>query len=133
MVEHVSLSELEHLTSEPISAAELDKLRSLLPPGLASLSLSQLDIILEAIEYIKTLQGTLGAGGEGCDRDLYRVVVNESVHNKLFNSKYSFHSLIKISSGNTVELAISYRDAAGRTSFRDEVISKDYSGEKRVQ
>ena len=59
MVDHVSLSELEHLTSETISAAELDKLRSLLPPSLASLSLSQLDIILEAIEYIKNLQGTL--------------------------------------------------------------------------
>ena len=59
MVDHVNLSELEHLTSETISAAELDKLRCLLPPSLAGLSLSQLDIILEAIEYIKNLQGTL--------------------------------------------------------------------------
>ena len=52
----MKLSELESLTSEKLSAAELDKLRSLLK---VEGGLSQLEVILEAIEYIKTLQSKL--------------------------------------------------------------------------
>ena len=52
----LKLTELESLASENLSAVELDKLRSLL---MVEGNLSQLDIILEAIEYIKTLQSKL--------------------------------------------------------------------------
>ena len=48
----LNLMELESLASEKPSAVELDKLRSLL---MVEGNLSQLDIILEAIKYIKTL------------------------------------------------------------------------------
>ena len=52
----MNLTELESLASENLSAVELDKLRSLL---MVEGNLSQLDIILEAIEYIKTLHRKL--------------------------------------------------------------------------
>ena len=52
----LNLPELESLASENLSAVELDKLRSLL---MVEGNLSQLDIILEAIEYIKTLHRRL--------------------------------------------------------------------------
>ena len=52
----LKLTELESLASENLSAVELDKLRSLL---MVEGNLSQLDIILEAIEYIKTLHRKL--------------------------------------------------------------------------
>ena len=52
----LNLPELESLASENLSAVELDKLRSLL---MVEGNLSQLDIILEAIEYIKTLHRKL--------------------------------------------------------------------------
>ena len=52
----MNLTKLESLASENLSAVELDKLRSLL---MVEGNLSQLDIILEAIEYIKTLHRKL--------------------------------------------------------------------------
>ena len=52
----LNLPELESLASENLSAVELDKLRSLL---MVDGNLSQLEIILEAIEYIKTLHRKL--------------------------------------------------------------------------
>ena len=52
----LKLPELESLASENLSAVELDKLRSLL---MVEGNLSQLDVILEAIKYIKTLHRKL--------------------------------------------------------------------------
>ena len=45
---------------ENLSAVEVERLRSLLPEGWVEHGgLTQLEVILEAIEYIKTLQGKL--------------------------------------------------------------------------
>ena len=52
----LNLPELESLASENLSAVELDRLCSLL---MVEGNLSQLDIILEAIKYIKTLHRKL--------------------------------------------------------------------------
>ena len=58
------MSHLEHFDTNNISAADVEKLRTLLPQELQqSGNLSQLEIILEAIHYIKLLQNKLGAGG----------------------------------------------------------------------
>ena len=58
------MGDLEHFDTNNISAADVEKLRTLLPQELQqSGNLSQLEIILEAIHYIKLLQNKLGAGG----------------------------------------------------------------------
>ena len=54
----VKLEDLELDTSK-ISQADLEKLKKMLPDLQRAGDLSQLDIILEAIKYIKTLQYTL--------------------------------------------------------------------------
>ena len=51
----VKIGELELDTSN-ISQADMEKLKKMLPDLQQSGKLSQLDIILEAIQYIKTLQ-----------------------------------------------------------------------------
>ena len=55
------MGELEHFDTNNISQDDVEKLRKMLPielqqPG----KLSQLEIILEAIHYIKMLQNKLG-------------------------------------------------------------------------
>ena len=51
---------LSPMEVENLSAVEVDRLRSLLPEGWVEHGgLTQLEVILEAIEYIKTLQGKL--------------------------------------------------------------------------
>ena len=58
------MGDLEHFDTTNISAADVEKLRTLLPQELQqSGNLSQLEIILEAIHYIKLLQNKLGSGG----------------------------------------------------------------------
>ena len=57
----MKLGELE-MDPMNISPAELDMLRSLLPKDWMEGGVSQLDIILEAIEYIKSLQSRLQRG-----------------------------------------------------------------------
>ena len=47
------------LDTSNISQADMEKLKKMLPDLQQSGKLSQLDIILEAIQYIKTLQCTL--------------------------------------------------------------------------
>ena len=60
----INMSHLEHFDTTNISAADVEKLRTLLPQELQqSGNLSQLEIILEAIHYIKLLQNKLGSGG----------------------------------------------------------------------
>ena len=54
----VKIEDLELDTSK-ISQADLEKLKKMLPDLQRAGDLSQLDIILEAIKYIKTLQYTL--------------------------------------------------------------------------
>ena len=54
----VKIGEVELDTSN-ISQADMEKLKKMLPDLQQSGKLSQLDIILEAIQYIKTLQYTL--------------------------------------------------------------------------
>ena len=54
----VKIGEIELDTSN-ISQADMEKLKKMLPDLQQSGKLSQLDIILEAIQYIKTLQCTL--------------------------------------------------------------------------
>ena len=54
----VKLEDLELDTSK-ISQDDLEKLKKMLPDLQQAGNLSQLDIILEAIKYIKTLQYTL--------------------------------------------------------------------------
>ena len=58
----MSLCELDNIrVSEALSPGEVEKLRFLLPQGWSQKQsqLTQLEVILEAIEYIKTLQGKL--------------------------------------------------------------------------
>ena len=56
------MGDLEHFDTNNISAADVEKLRTLLPQELQqSGNLSQLEIILEAIHYIKLLQNSLGS------------------------------------------------------------------------
>ena len=57
-------------TSENLSPNELERLRSMLPEGWAAANnktgkggISQLEVILDAIDYIKTLQEKLNGGG----------------------------------------------------------------------
>ena len=54
----VKIGEVELDTSN-ISQADMEKLKKMLPDLQQSGKLSQLDIILEAIQYIKTLQQEL--------------------------------------------------------------------------
>ena len=54
----VKIGEVELDTSN-ISQADMEKLKKMLPDLQQSGKLSQLDIILEAIQYIKTLQYNL--------------------------------------------------------------------------
>ena len=54
----VKIGEVELETSN-ISQADIEKLKKMLPDLQQSGKLSQLDIILEAIQYIKTLKNTL--------------------------------------------------------------------------
>ena len=54
----VKIGEVELDTSN-ISQADMEKLKKMLPDMQQSGKLSQLDIILEAIQYIKSLQYTL--------------------------------------------------------------------------
>ena len=56
------MGDLEHFDTTNISAADVEKLRTLLPQELQQAgNLSQLEIILEAIHYIKLLQNSLGS------------------------------------------------------------------------
>ena len=58
----MSLCELDNIrVSEALSPGEVERLRFLLPQGWnqKQTQLSQLEVILEAIDYIKTLQGKL--------------------------------------------------------------------------
>ena len=58
----MSLCELDNIrVSEALSPGEVEKLRFLLPQGWSQKQsqLTQLEVILEAIDYIKTLQGKL--------------------------------------------------------------------------
>ena len=58
----MNLCELDNIrVSEALSPGEVEKLRFLLPQGWNNpqTQLSQLEVILEAIDYIKTLQGKL--------------------------------------------------------------------------
>ena len=60
LVEQVILGLGEKGEVENLSAVEVERLRSLLPEGWVEHGgLTQLEVILEAIEYIKTLQGKL--------------------------------------------------------------------------
>ena len=56
------MGEMKQFDTNNISAADVEKLRTLLPQELQqSGNLSQLEIILEAIHYIKLLQNSLGS------------------------------------------------------------------------
>ena len=58
----MSLCALDNIrVSEALSPGEVEKLRFLLPQGWSQKQsqLTQLEVILEAIDYIKTLQGKL--------------------------------------------------------------------------
>ena len=58
------MSEMKHFDTNNLSQADVERLRSLLPRDLQqSGNLSQLEIIIEAIHYIKLLQNKLGSGG----------------------------------------------------------------------
>ena len=78
-------------TSENLSPNELERLRSMLPEGWAANNrqtgkqggMTQLEVILDAIDYIKTLQEKLNGGRkwkgqglniEGCDWKKERVI-----------------------------------------------------------
>ena len=55
------MGDIEHFDTANISAADVERLRSLLPADLQQPGkLTQLEIILEAIHYIKLLQNKLG-------------------------------------------------------------------------
>ena len=54
----VKIGEIE-LDTTNLSQADMEKLKKMLPDLQQSGKLSQLDIILEAIQYIKSLQYTL--------------------------------------------------------------------------
>ena len=54
------VEKLSPVEVEKLSAVEVERLRSLLPEGWVEHGgLTQLEVILETIEYIKTLQGKL--------------------------------------------------------------------------
>lgn len=56
------MGEMKQFDTNNISAADVERLRNLLPQELqAPGKLSQLEIILEAIHYIKMLQNKLGS------------------------------------------------------------------------
>ena len=56
------MSEMKHFDTNNLSQADVERLRSLLPQDLQqSGNLSQLEIIIEAIHYIKLLQSELGS------------------------------------------------------------------------
>ena len=56
------MSEMKHFDTNNLSQADVERLRSLLPQDLQqSGNLSQLEIIIEAIHYIKLLQNELGS------------------------------------------------------------------------
>ena len=56
------MSEMKHFDTNNLSQADVERLRSLLPRDLQqSGNLSQLEIIIEAIHYIKLLQNELGS------------------------------------------------------------------------
>ena len=55
------MGDIEHFDTANISAADIERLRSLLPAELQQPGkLSQLEIIIEAIHYIRILQQSLG-------------------------------------------------------------------------
>ena len=55
------MGDIEHFDTANISAADIERLRSLLPAELQQPGkLSQLEIIVEAIHYIRILQQSLG-------------------------------------------------------------------------
>lgn len=56
-VEHLDFN--EHERDQEIEMFDVEKLKSLLPQGGKEAELTQLDIILEAIKYIRTLQEDL--------------------------------------------------------------------------
>ena len=56
----VKIGEIELEANTSISQADMEKLKKLLPDLQQSGKLSQLDIIIEAIHYIKMLQKKLG-------------------------------------------------------------------------
>ena len=59
------MSEKKHFDNTNLSQADVERLRSLLPQDLQqSGNLSHLEIVLEAIQYIKILQNKLG--GPSC-------------------------------------------------------------------
>ena len=59
------MSEKKHSDTSNLSQADVERLRSLLPPDLQqSGNLSHLEIVLEAIHYIKILQKNVG--GSSC-------------------------------------------------------------------
>ena len=56
------MSEMKHFDTNNLSQADMERLRSLLPRDLQeSGNLTQLEIIIEAIHYIKLLQNELGS------------------------------------------------------------------------
>ena len=56
------MSEMKHFDTNNLSQADVERLRSLLPQDFQqSGNLSQLEIIIEAIHYIKLLQNELGS------------------------------------------------------------------------
>ena len=58
----LNLAHFEQFDTSNINAADVERLRSLLPQELQQPGkLSQLEIILEAIHYIKLLQNKLGS------------------------------------------------------------------------
>ena len=57
----VKIGEIELEANTSISQADMEKLKKLLPDLQQSGKLSQLDIIIEAIHYIKMLQNKLGS------------------------------------------------------------------------
>ena len=60
MEQTMSMIEAERLSPEKMSPVEVERLRSMLPADWSKArSLSQLEVILEAIAYIRTLQGKL--------------------------------------------------------------------------
>ena len=57
----VKIGEIELEANTTISQADMEKLKKLLPDLQQSGKFSQLDIIIEAIHYIKMLQNKLGS------------------------------------------------------------------------
>ena len=56
------MSEMKHFDTNNLSQADVERLKSLLPRDLQeSGNLTQLEIIIEAIHYIKLLQNELGS------------------------------------------------------------------------